>query len=84
MARDDIRPFLLALLSAKAKLPENFDDATDFLDAGIVDSIGIIKFVLEIESRFAIEIRDVDIESREFRTVRGLLAMIGRKMAVNP
>jgi acyl carrier protein len=84
MARDDIRPFLLALLAAKATLPEGFDEATDFLDAGIVDSIGVIKFVLELESRFAIEIRDVDIESAEFRTVRGLLAMIGRKTAAAP
>jgi D-alanine--poly(phosphoribitol) ligase subunit 2 len=78
---DDIRQFVLALLQKKARLPAGFDDFTDFVTAGIVDSIGIIKFVLQLESRFEIEILDSDIESPAFRTVRGLVEMIGRKAA---
>jgi acyl carrier protein len=79
--QDNIRAFVLALLEKKSRLPKGFDDASDFIRTGIVDSVGIIKFVLEIESRFDIEITEADIESVEFRTVQGLLAMIGRKMA---
>jgi acyl carrier protein len=79
MTQDDPRPFLLSLLSRKAKLPAGFGEATDYIEAGIVDSIGVIKFVLELESRFGIAIDEHDIESASFRTVRGLAAMIDRK-----
>jgi D-alanine--poly(phosphoribitol) ligase subunit 2 len=77
--QDSIRTFVLALLEKKSRLPKGFDDASDFLKTGIVDSVGIIKFILEIESRFDIEITETDIESDDFRTVRGLVAMIDRK-----
>jgi acyl carrier protein len=78
--QDSIRTFVLALLEKKSRLPKSFDDASDFIKAGIVDSVGIIKFILELESRFDIEISEADIESDEFRTVRGLVALIERKM----
>lgn len=77
--QDSIRSFVLALLEKKSRLPKGFDDASDFIEAGIVDSVGIIKFILELESRFDIEISEADIESGEFRTVQGLVAMIERK-----
>lgn len=77
--QDSIRTFVLALLEKKSRLPKGFDDASDFIKTGIVDSVGIIKFILEIESRFDLEISEADIESDDFRTVRGLVAMIERK-----
>ena len=79
--QNDIRSFVRGLLEKKARLPKDFDDASDYLKAGIVDSIGIIKFILELESRFDIEIADTDMESDEFRSVQGLVAMIQRKVA---
>jgi acyl carrier protein len=78
--QDSIRTFVLALLEKKSRLPKGFGDASDFIKVGIVDSVGIIKFILEIESRFDIEITEADIESDDFRTVQGLVAMIARKM----
>ncbi len=84
MAQTEIRPFILALLERKSGLPKGFDDAADYIAAGIVDSIGIIKFVLELESRFGVEIVESDIDSDEFRTLRGLVGMIGRKMTGKP
>lgn len=80
--QDSIRAFVLALLEKKSRLPKGFDDASDFIKAGIVDSVAIIKFILEIESGFDIEISESDIESDDFRTVRGLVAMIDRKTQV--
>jgi acyl carrier protein len=78
--QESIRSFVLELLEKKSRLPKGFDDASDFIKTGIVDSVGIIKFILEIESRFDIDITETDIESDEFRSVRGLVAMIDRKM----
>ncbi len=81
MSSQDIQKFIESLLQKKGKLPPDFDDSSDFIAAGIVDSIGTIKFVLEIESRFGIEILDADLESGRFRTLRGLTAMIAAKLA---
>jgi D-alanine--poly(phosphoribitol) ligase subunit 2 len=79
--QETIKGFIMELLKKKSRLPNGFNNATDFIHSGIVDSIGIIKFVLELESRFAIEISDIDIESDEFRSVQGLVSMIERKVA---
>ncbi len=78
--QDSTRSFVLGLLEKKSRLPKNFDDASDFIKAGIVDSVGIIKFILELESRFDVEITDTDIESDGFRSVQGLVTMINRKI----
>lgn len=78
--QDSVRTFVLALLEKKARLPKEFDDASDFIKMGIVDSVGIIKFILELESGFDIEITEEDIESDDFRTVRGLVSVIDRKI----
>jgi D-alanine--poly(phosphoribitol) ligase subunit 2 len=79
MTQGAARPYILTLLARKAQLPAHFDDATDFIAAGVIDSIGIIKFVLELESHFGVEIGAEDIESDEFRTLGGLIGMIDRK-----
>ena len=77
---NDIRLFVLGLLEKKSRLPKGFDDAGDFIKAGIIDSMGIIKFILELESRFDIEITEADIESEEFRSVQGVVEMISQKI----
>lgn len=79
--QNDIRVFVLSLLEKKIKLPNNFDDSTDFIQAGIVDSMSIIKFILELESKFDIEITDANVESNDFRSVKGLVNMISRKIS---
>ena len=78
---NDIRLFVLSLLEKKTKLPKGFGDSDDFIKTGIVDSMGIIKFILELESKFDIEITETDLESVEFRSVQGLVTIISRKMS---
>ncbi len=80
-SQDEARAFIRRLLARKARLPADFDDNTDFIAAGIVDSIGIIKFVLELESHFGIEIDPVDMESVKFRSISGLAGIIDGKVA---
>lgn len=78
--QDSIRLFVLGLLEKKSRLPKDFNDHSDFIKTGIVDSIGIIKFIMELEFRFNIEITETDIESDAFRSIQGLVTMINRKM----
>lgn len=70
---------ILALLQRKGALPPGFTDNTDYIDEGIVDSLAIVKFIVDLEQGFDIELSDEDIESPEFRTVAGLTALIAAK-----
>ena len=75
--KDAIRTFVISRIEKKSKLPTGGDmDDLDYMAAGYVDSMGIIKFILEIESEFDITISDDDLESPEFRTIGGLVRLI--------
>ncbi len=80
--KDSVREFVLRLIEKKARLPEEVDlDSFNYFDSGYVDSLGIIKFMVEIENFYEIEISDSDMESAEFKTVGGLVSFINRKIA---
>ena len=79
--RERIRDFILRRVQAKGRLPAGCDiDAYDFRSSGAIDSMGIIKFMLEIEAEFDIAIEDAEIESPAFTTIGGLADMIARKL----
>lgn len=73
---------MLRLIEKKGRLPEEVDpDSFNYFDSGYVDSLGIIKFMVEIEHFYGIEISDSDMESAEFKTVGGLVSIVSRKVA---
>jgi acyl carrier protein len=53
--------------------------ACRYLDLGLVDSIELIGFIIEIEDRFNISFEAEETESDEFRYTAGLIGMIQRK-----
>ena len=80
---DSIRQFVIKSIEKRTKLPKGIDiDSFNYIDTGYVDSLGIIKFVADIESTYDIEISDSDIESAEFRSVGGLVSIINRKLTL--
>lgn len=50
-----------------------------YLDLGILDSFSINSFILSVEAEFNITLNAYDIQSYEFRTLAGLLAIINSK-----
>ena len=52
--------------------------AVRFLDQGLIDSLGIIALISEIESGCAIRFTADDLESYEFQSIGGLLGLIER------
>lgn len=77
----DSMEYVIRLIEKKVKLPKDVDiDSFDYIESGYVDSLGIIKFILEIEAEYDIEISDSDIESSEFRTVGGLISFVNMKI----
>lgn len=75
------RPYILRLLGKKARLPDPLPDAFDFMRSGHVDSMGLIKFMLEIENEFGIELTEADLLQPAFRTVAGLVACVDARRA---
>jgi len=55
-------------------------DHFDFLQSGHIDSMGVMRFALDIEKEFDIEFADEEIASPQFRIVPGLSEMIKEKI----
>jgi acyl carrier protein len=51
---------------------------TRYLDEGIIDSLGLIMMIDDLEQRFAIRFSAEDMQSYEFQTVSGLASIIER------
>lgn len=52
--------------------------ACPYLDSGIIDSLGIINMVSEFESKLTIQFSADDMQSYDFQTIGGLIALIDR------
>lgn len=79
---EEVKNFIIKYISKKGKLPQDVNlDEFNYIDTGYVDSMGILKFVVELEQEFDIEISDDDIMLPEFKTIGGLVKMIERKKA---
>ncbi len=76
-----VKDFLLKRIQHKRPLDAGVDqDHFDFLQSGHIDSMGVMRFVIDIEEEFDIEFADDEIASPQFRTIAGLSAMIEQKI----
>jgi methoxymalonate biosynthesis acyl carrier protein len=56
-------------------------DADDFLALGIVDSLGFVELVEEVQSRFGMVIEDVEITEENFGSIDAIAGFVERKRA---
>lgn len=77
----EARDFVLRYFTSKG-LPDFNDEAEllecEYLDKGIIDSLGIVELVVAIESRFDIELSSEDMQSGDFGTIGGLINIVER------
>jgi acyl carrier protein len=79
--REKIKKFVINYIEKRGKLPENINlDEFNYIETGYVDSMGIIKFIVELEKEFDIEIKDDDMLSPKFKTIGGLIELIEGKI----
>ncbi len=50
---------------------------TDYLDRGLIDSLQIVEMITEIENSFSIRFSHEDLESEKFRTLNGVIGLVG-------
>lgn len=54
--------------------------AIRYIDAGWVDSVGILEFVSYLEEKTAVRFSDEDLVSEEFQTLEGVAGILQRRM----
>ena len=77
---DDIRAFIVNYVERTGKLPEGVDlDSFNFVQSGHIDSIGVFKFIIDLEATFDIEITDDELLLPQILTIGGLAAFVSAK-----
>ena len=54
-------------------------DGDDFLALGVIDSLGFVELVEEVQSRFGIAIEDVEITEENFGSIDAIAGYVERK-----
>lgn len=82
-SKEQITDFVIGLIEENGKLPLGVDVSNfNYIDTGYVDSIGIVKFIVEIDEEYGVEINSSDIEKNDFRTIGGITNMIIEKLSL--
>lgn len=67
-------------LQARGAKSDQLTPEFDFVKAGIVDSLSLLRFVLALEDTFRIRLSDAEIVSPRFRTFAGVCSIIQAKL----
>jgi len=74
----------------RAYLQENFlymhpnvelKDEDDFLAVGIIDSLGFVELVEEVQSRYGLTIEDVEISEENFGSINAIAEFVAAKQS---
>jgi acyl carrier protein len=60
---------------------ESFSDEDSFLEAGIIDSTGVLELISFLEGEFGIEVADDEMVPENFDSVARIVAYLERKLA---
>lgn len=78
--RAEVRSFIEeSFLYMHPDLELRDDDA--LLDLGVIDSLGFVELVEEVQTRYGLQVQDVEITEDNFGSVNALVAFIARKRA---
>jgi acyl carrier protein len=57
-------------------------DNDRLLELGVIDSLGFVELVEEVQHRFGIEVQDVEITEENFASIAAMAAFVERRRAV--
>jgi acyl carrier protein len=73
--RDAVRQFLVAQFVTGVH-DGALDDGANFIEAGLVDSFGLIEIIAFVERTFSVRLSDEELISPSVTSVRGLAALV--------
>jgi acyl carrier protein len=56
-------------------------DGDSFLELGVIDSLGFVELVEEVQTRYGIAVQDVEITEENFGSIDALVAFVEAKRA---
>lgn len=59
-----------------------FGDTDDLVEIGVLDSLAFVELIAEIQNRYDIIIRDVDITAENFASVATMARYVGGRSAI--
>jgi acyl carrier protein len=59
---------------------ESLSDSDSFLEAGIIDSTGVLELISFIEGEFGIEVADAEMIPENFDSIERIVAYVQRKL----
>lgn len=62
----------------------SLSDTESLIDAGLIDSTGILELVAFLEERFNIKIADADLVPENFDSIHRIVAYVSRVLAIAP
>jgi acyl carrier protein len=75
--------FVLEYFSKTGPIPGRSDDerrACDYLQAGLLDSFGLIELITTLEKKFSLSLTSEDLENPKFKTIGGLIEIVAKKI----
>ena len=57
----------------------DLDDGDNLLRLGLIDSLGFVELVEEVQQRFGVSVDDVEITEENFASVEAIAGFVGRK-----
>ena len=80
----DAKSWVLRFISSHARKTVPKDErallATRYLDAGLIDSMGIVVLITQLEDELGVRLEAEDMQSYEFQTVEGLIGLVAKRM----
>jgi acyl carrier protein len=56
-------------------------DEDDFLTLGVIDSLGFVELVEEVQSRYQLQVSDVEITEENFGSIAAIARFVGVKQS---
>lgn len=79
-AREHLREFLTVnFLYLRPEL--ELRDEDDLLELGVLDSMGLVELVEEVQEHFGLVVDDVEITEENFGSISGVVGLVLRKRA---
>ncbi len=77
----NVREYVLDALQREYSFKDGVDiDKINYVEEGYMDSLGLLRFIGELEDEFSIEFNDDELFSSSFRVVGELISMIEKKV----
>ena len=80
---ESISNFILNYLQKEYTFQEEDIDTINYVESGYIDSLAVIKFVVELEDEFGIEFSDDELSLPDFKLVGGLIKLVESKVGQN-